>query len=292
MDEIQPLVSVPVITYNSSKTVVETLDSIYSQTYPNLELIVSDDCSTDNTVDICRKWIDAHKDRFVRTELLTVEKNTGVSGNLNRAERACHGEWVKGIAGDDVLTKDCVESNIEYVKQHPQAFFVFSALKPFGGNKELRDGINNHYKEHQFFFQWSIKKQYAYLTLEKNCLPAAAFFYNRLAMQNLGVANDERIPFLEDWPKWINLLKKGARFHFMEKETVLYRLHQESLSTANELPKKYIDSLFLFYLLYQFEDLYKAGRKKEAVKRYIQAKKVLTDNFFWRCVNHISKRLL
>ena len=73
-----PLVSVPVITYNSSKTVLETLDSIYNQTYQNLELIVSDDCSTDNTVGICREWIEAHKKRFVRTELLTVEKNTGV----------------------------------------------------------------------------------------------------------------------------------------------------------------------------------------------------------------------
>ncbi len=73
-----PLISVPVVTYNSSKTVLETLDSIYNQTYENLELIVSDDCSTDNTVDICQEWINAHKERFVRTELLVDEKNTGV----------------------------------------------------------------------------------------------------------------------------------------------------------------------------------------------------------------------
>ena len=71
----QPLVSVTVITYNSSKTVLETLDSIKAQTYQNLELIVSDDCSTDDTVELCRNWIEQNKERFVRTELLTVEKN-------------------------------------------------------------------------------------------------------------------------------------------------------------------------------------------------------------------------
>lgn len=57
----QPLVSVSVITYNSAKTVLETLESIKAQTYQNLELIVSDDCSTDNTVELCRNWIEQNK---------------------------------------------------------------------------------------------------------------------------------------------------------------------------------------------------------------------------------------
>ena len=54
----QPLVSVPVITYNSAKFVLETLESIKAQTYQNIELVISDDCSTDNTVQICRDWVD------------------------------------------------------------------------------------------------------------------------------------------------------------------------------------------------------------------------------------------
>ncbi len=52
-----PLVSIIVCTYNSSKYVLETLESAKEQTYQNVELIVSDDCSTDNTVELCRKWI-------------------------------------------------------------------------------------------------------------------------------------------------------------------------------------------------------------------------------------------
>ena len=54
----EQLVSVVVITYNSSQTVVETLDSIKTQTYQNIELIVSDDCSSDNTVEVVQNGID------------------------------------------------------------------------------------------------------------------------------------------------------------------------------------------------------------------------------------------
>ena len=52
-----PLVSVVVITYNSAKFVIETLESVKSQTYKNIELIISDDCSTDDTVERCRLWL-------------------------------------------------------------------------------------------------------------------------------------------------------------------------------------------------------------------------------------------
>lgn len=76
MSEKNPLVSIIVITYNSAKYVLETLESAKAQTYQNIKLIVSDDCSTDNKIEICRKWLEKNKGRFVRTELITVEQNT------------------------------------------------------------------------------------------------------------------------------------------------------------------------------------------------------------------------
>jgi len=81
MQPENPLVSIIVITYNSSEYVIETLESAKAQTYQNIELIVSDDCSTDETLEICRDWMKKNQDRFVRSELITTEKNTGISGN-------------------------------------------------------------------------------------------------------------------------------------------------------------------------------------------------------------------
>ena len=200
-DSYQPLVSVAVVTYNSSKTVVETLDSIYNQTYPNLELIISDDCSPDNTVEICRDWIELHKDRFTRTVLLTADKNTGVSANMNRGADACEGEWVKDIAGDDVLIPDCVETYVDYIREHPDAVVVFAIVEVFGGDEETRESIEERYSMEKEFFSWSIEDQYDYITLERNCIPAPTAFYNRAKVIALGIRNDERIPHFEDTPK-------------------------------------------------------------------------------------------
>ena len=100
------LVSVCVVTYNSEKTIRETLDSILAQTYPRLELIVSDDRSTDQTVRICQDWLEENRERFQNTELIVRDQNGGVARNLNTAIQAAAGEWVKPIAGDDLLMPD------------------------------------------------------------------------------------------------------------------------------------------------------------------------------------------
>lgn len=68
--ETDLLVSICVLTYNSSEYIIETLDSIKNQNYQNIELIISDDCSFDNTVILCTQWINLNRDRFVRVELI------------------------------------------------------------------------------------------------------------------------------------------------------------------------------------------------------------------------------
>lgn len=289
-EDYKPLVSVAVVTYNSSKTVVETLDSIYNQTYPNLELIVSDDCSPDNTAEICTDWIEAHKDRFVRTELLTFEKNTGVSANMNRGADACKGEWVKDIAGDDVLLPDCVETYVDYVLEHPDAVCVFAKVEVFGGDEDTRKTVENRFSLEEEFFSWSIEKQYDYITLESGCIPAATAFYNRAKVIALGIRNDERIPFLEDSPKWINFLKAGVHFDFINKVTAKYRLSDNSL--WRHTPEKFTKSVQQAYIYYRFPNDFKKGNKKRAILRWIVAQKIVHDNsIVWRIICRLYRTL-
>jgi len=122
MNSSDPLVSVIVVAYNSSDFIIDTLQSAYDQTYRNIELIVTDDCSRDNTVDLVKNWAESHKDRFVRFELVPGIGNKGIPANCNKGLKAARGEWIKFIAGDDILMKDCISDHVNFALEHNASF--------------------------------------------------------------------------------------------------------------------------------------------------------------------------
>ncbi len=258
MEEKMPLVSVAVITYNSSKYVLETLESIKAQTYQNIELIVSDDCSTDNTIQICKEWIEKNKARFVRTQIVTIEKNTGVSANCNRAEDACKGEWVKLIAGDDLLLPNCITDFVEYVKNNVDAVYVFGKVKFLGGTKDNID--------YSLFALETAEEQLKKLVLG-TWVPACTCFYDRIRSKKEGLRFDERIPMFEDTPKWINVLKKGIPLSFIDKYVCVYRIgHNESLSSGIKYSQSFMRSKRLVHFYYIYPELIKVDEQRTIEK--------------------------
>ena len=249
----QPFVTVSVLSYNSSRTIKETLDSIFYQSYPNLELIISDDCSTDKTLGICKEWINKHKNRFRRTQILTVEHNTGVSANINRAWSACKTEWNKDIAGDDILFPNCIEDYVSFIDKNPDAIVIFSRLRRFrtwlGIKQWLPDTWHNY-----GFFELSYEEQQHYLVYNTGHIPTCTAFYNLPEVFKRNYRHDERIPLLEDDPKWIVFARTGIKFRFLDKETVGYRCSHRSLANGIHSPR-YFNSRLLFYLYYYLDEI-------------------------------------
>ena len=290
----QPLVSVPIITYNSSETILETLESIKGQTYQNIELIISDDCSTDNTVEICQQWVEQNKDRFVRAVVITSPINTGVSGNCNRSKDACQGEWIKGLAGDDALLPTCIEEFVKYVNQYPDTIHVFCRMEGFGISKEKVDDIMNRYFDYSFF-SLSAEEQYRRLVFKGNCVPAPAGFCRlRKEISNIP-ANDERIPMIEDYPKWINLTKRGIQLRFIDKTLVRYRVSENSLSTTSTPSAKMLRSHSLIYIHYLFSPRYHSLKspldKLKEIRKYIYAAERAYGTICWKTLAQIDKFL-
>jgi alpha-1,3-rhamnosyltransferase len=291
MKQEYPLVSVPVVTYNSSKTILETLESIKAQTYPNIELIISDDCSKDDTVEICRHWIDYNRNRFVRTELLIVEHNTGVAENLNRAEIACKSEWVKGIAGDDILLPNCIQDCVDYVAEHPDTIYLFGRMEGFGRPKEEVDEYMNRCFDYSFF-DLSAKEQYHRLVFQGNCVPAPTLFHNRVRVSELGITNDERIPMVEDYPKWMSITKRGIQLRFVDKVLVKYRLSESSISTTTTPSLRAKQSSALIYIYYQFGPRIKSFKspikKIGEIRKYIHAANTAWGGWFWKSAKAVD----
>ncbi len=246
MTKENPLVSIIVITYNSAKYILETLESAKAQTYQNIELIVSDDCSTDNTVELSRKWIEHNKERFIRTESSTVKRNTGIAPNSNRGLFKATGEWVKFIAGDDILLNTCIEKNIMFAIENPTANIIFSGIILFGNDKPFGNKGLGYFKND--IFHYNVKQQFQFLVMKSNCIPAASGFLKRKIIMELG-AFDERIRLLEDYPMWIKATKNGYQLYYFDNYTVKYRLHDNSISQSN-LSKSYYKSQYLTFIYY------------------------------------------
>jgi len=239
------LVSVVVITYNSSRFIIDTLESIKNQTYKNLELIISDDCSQDNTVEICQTWLSGNAHRFIRTKVVTSKVNTGITANMNRAYSAANGIWIKPIAGDDVLLINCIENNIAYVLKNRFAEIVFSKIQVLSNNDAV------YLYGTKIFNRYDLKlalphREFKYLILCENFIPAATTSIKRELWDAMG-GFDERIPMMEDWPFWIKLIQNKKRLYFNPIPTVMYRMHDQSISLNKRPSARYMESVTLAY---------------------------------------------
>jgi alpha-1,3-rhamnosyltransferase len=227
------LVSIIVITYNSSLYVLETLESVRVQTYQNIELIVSDDCSTDNTVEICKTWIQENKDRFVRTELIAVSQNTGIPMNCNRGVKVARGEWVKLIAGDDALESSAIASLIKFAMANPMAEVLDSKVKLCENILSNKNGEINNYDHNFFSLNISSIDQLKMLANNMNgarIISTLGVFIKRDLIIKVGGFN-LKYRHLEDTPMWIRILKADKKFYFLNEYTVKYRLHNQSVSS-------------------------------------------------------------
>ena len=106
------LVSVCIPAYNGEKYISKTIQSILNQSYTNIEVVVVDDHSSDNTVEAVR----AINDNRVR--LICNEENLGMTGNWNKCIRESKGEYVKLIPGDDFIYEECIEKSIKILEEN------------------------------------------------------------------------------------------------------------------------------------------------------------------------------
>jgi alpha-1,3-rhamnosyltransferase len=280
----EPLVSVIVITYNAEAFIVETLESIRNQNYRNIELIVADDCSRDNTVGVCRDWIDQNRSRFEDAKLAVGEKNRGIAGNCNAGMDLAKGELVKLIAGDDILERDCINEFVIFFKKNEEIDFACCGMTPFGEA--------SHYETYyppKHYFVTSAKGQLKMLLRRGTMIPGPAIFFKRKLYGDVGGFNED-YPFIEDYPFFIKLARAGYRCHFLKKPLVRYRVHEKSITQTgsslfdesikkchNEfvLPLIREERLYLFVWHYWIGAFINARRDSDSVFSHLAVRRVV-----------------
>lgn len=231
------LVSVPVVTFNAALYVEETLESVFNQTYSNLELIVSDDCSKDNTVEIVKIWCeqDRVKERFAHINIITVPKNTGVSANCNRCLAAVQTDYFKFIAGDDILHPNCIEDNMNFVKENPNAKIIFSQVKVYRDQfleENYTKTTPHDFPNNLMSPDFTALDQYRLLLISDRIHYTPSFFGHKQAIESVG-GYDENNTQVEDYPMWLKLTRSGVRFYYFHKVTVGYRIHSKATNNIS-----------------------------------------------------------
>ena len=234
MQEEQPLVSIIVITYNSAKYVLETLESAKAQTYQNIELILSDDGSTDSTISICKEWIEKNNWRFARTEIITSVFNTGIPANLNRGIKSSNGKYIKTIAGDDALTTVCIERYVEESINDNQKLVMFSNVIHYMNTFDEKNRL-------PFFETGNLEiarlditpKEHFEILLRMNFVWAGSLFFNRKVFEIVGLF-DESMRLLEDLPMLHKITKNNIKLYFINFISCKYRKSNDSVQRNNK----------------------------------------------------------
>lgn len=121
-NRISELVSVVITNYNHAQYIEACLDSIKNQTYKNIEIIIIDDASTDNSVEVINKWIDNNKNSLAKQDLVTcisLPRNSGFAGAVSLGFFLARGEFIACQDSDDLSHPERIEMQVKFLKENP-----------------------------------------------------------------------------------------------------------------------------------------------------------------------------
>ncbi|WP_288462133.1 glycosyltransferase family 2 protein [uncultured Chryseobacterium sp.] len=223
-----PLVTVISVSYNHSRYIKENLDSIKNQTYKNIQLIVGDDASSDNSAKVFQEWLQSNNYDAI-TNFHNI--NTGLATMLNECIELAEGKYVKIIASDDYLHPESIENCVAAMEksgdEYGMIFTDFWAIDNNNQSTELFLQYNSH--NHFFNSDGSLKKDQL---VKYNCIIAPTVLMRKDALISTGKYEPHIL--LEDHDRWlrINEIKKIL---FINKKLAYYRVLPTSVTnTRNE----------------------------------------------------------
>lgn len=207
------LVSIIVPCYNIAEFLEEALDSVIAQSYVNLECIVIDDGSTDNTSKIVAEYI-GQDNRFKYIK----QSNAGPAAARNTGVRNSCGKYILPLDGDDFINSSYIEKSVKILEDSPNAKIVYCLAEHFG----ILSGI------------W-LSNEYSYLKLLLDNMIFCTCLYRRVDYNAIdGYDESLLVKPLEDWDFLIRLLRNGGHVVKIPEVLFFYRIRYGSLMNSQD----------------------------------------------------------
>lgn len=237
----QCFLTITVVSYNSEDYINETLDSISEQCSMDIQIILADDASTDNTIDLLKKWKIKNEENFYEILLLNSKTNLGVIENFRRTFGKAKGKWLKAIAGDDLFYSSAIKSMRIDANENPDTSVIIGKAKLFG-NQKNEDVIIPQHERIKNLKTINHFKKYLF---EGKTFPGVSFMIQTKVLKKIDVFKNAKGQ-IEDVPFQLELLSNGYQFKISRHIYVRYRQHEKSVSS-----KENQEVLSKIYLEYQ-----------------------------------------
>jgi teichuronic acid biosynthesis glycosyltransferase TuaG len=235
-----PLISIVTPTYNSERYILDVINSVKSQTYSNWEMMIVDDCSSDNTRELLRK--ETEKDSRIKVHFL--EENSGAAVARNTALQYAEGKYIAFLDSDDQWMPNKLEKQLEFMEKNGYAFsFTQYSLMDQDGN-DLNKVID-------------VPESIDYDGLLKNTIIGClTVMINR---EQTGYFEMPLIRTRQDYALWLSILKRGFKAYGLKETLSKYRVVKGSISSnkikaakRNWQVYRKIEKLSLWYSVWCF----------------------------------------
>ncbi|HEY9850633.1 MAG TPA: glycosyltransferase [Leptolyngbyaceae cyanobacterium] len=206
------MISVVIPVYNGEKTLKETIESVLTQTFQDFELIIINDGSTDNSLEI----ISGIKDERIK---VFSYPNAGLSASRNRGIDLANGEYISFIDADDLWTLDKLEAQLKTLQENPEAAVAYSWTDCIDESGKFLG------KGSYFSFSGDVRAN----LLLTNFIDSGSNVLIRMeALKKVGNFDESR-QSCEDWDMWLRLAINYS-FAAVSKPQILYRMSSSSMS--------------------------------------------------------------
>jgi glycosyltransferase involved in cell wall biosynthesis len=209
-----PQVSVVIPTYNQARFIAATVESALAQTYPDVEIIVVDDGSTDDTQAVLSAYRDAVH--------YVYQQNKGLAGARNTGFLASRGDYLLFLDSDDLMHPDKLAVHVSLLEAEPSFGLVYSAWQQINadGTEVLGEVRPNR--------QGQLLKE---LLLRRFFFFASAAVLRRECIERVGLF-DESLRWSEDADMWLRLARAGYAFGYIDQPLLQYRIHAGSMTAS------------------------------------------------------------
>lgn len=210
----QPLVSVLMPVFNAEKYLIEAIQSIINQTYQNFEFIIVDDCSSDGSKEIIKKFTDN------RIKLIEKTSNSGISETLNVGIKEAKGKYIARMDADDISHPKRIEKQVAFLERNSKYVVCGSNYYLINNNFNVKLPEENEAIKVELLKSCCIG--HPTVVLKTSVLKKYNFFYKK-----------ESEP-TEDYNLWIELIKKG-KFYNLQESLLGYRIHDAQITKQKKI---------------------------------------------------------